>query len=440
MDALFDLPKMLSMSEEEAKKKRIGVAVSGGRDSVALLHMLFVCGYNVVAINVEHGIRGEESVADSRFVRELCDSMGIELYSYSVCAPRFSAENGYTLEQGARILRYRIFDELLDEGKCDYIALAHHMDDQAETVLMRILRGTGIRGLAGMRQVSGRYLRPLLCVSRADIDDYVKKNDLPFREDSSNGDAAYTRNFLRGEIAALKTRFPALLEAIARLSASAMEAEEYICAHTPDPVLKDGEMYVNISDLAEIAVAKRVILKAAEGLGVKQDIEERHFSLILSLANAESGKYIELTHMLAAHRQGDQIVFAIRGGAQDLSEAMFEEGDFPKFGIRIERVARADIPADLKCEKDALYLDADSVPEGAVIRHRKDGDVILKFGGGSKSLGDFFTDKKIPKRKRDGIAVIAKGSNVLAAASVDISSLCRITQDTREAFKITVMQ
>ena len=154
MGCFMDLPKLLGVSEEEAKKFKICVALSGGRDSVALLDILREAGYDVSAVNVEHGIRGEESVSDSRFVSELCASMDVPLFAYSVDAPSFSAQNGYTLEQGARILRYGIFDELLNEKKCDYIALAHHLDDQVETVLMRILRGTGIKGLTGMRAVS----------------------------------------------------------------------------------------------------------------------------------------------------------------------------------------------------------------------------------------------------------------------------------------------
>ena len=203
MNIAFDLSGLLGMSEGEAKKLKIGVALSGGRDSVALLHMLREAGYTLIAINVEHGIRGDESLRDSKFVAELCASLDVPLLAYGVDAPTFARESGYTLEQGARILRYRVFDRVLQEGKCDYIALAHHLDDQVETILMRILRGTGIKGLVGMRAVSGRYVRPLLGVSREEIDSYCKQNGLAYVEDSTNGDSAYTRNFLRGELAVL---------------------------------------------------------------------------------------------------------------------------------------------------------------------------------------------------------------------------------------------
>lgn len=438
MNIAFDLPGLLGMSEGEAKKLKIGVALSGGRDSVALLHMLREAGYTLIAINVEHGIRGDESLRDSKFVAELCASLDVPLLAYGVDAPTFASESGYTLEQGARILRYRVFDRVLQEGKCDYIALAHHLDDQVETILMRILRGTGIKGLVGMRAVSGRYIRPLLGVSREEIDSYCKQNGLAYVEDSTNGDSAYTRNFLRGELAVLKTRFPALGEAFKRLSSSAREAEEFIDGFVPEPILEGGEAYLNISDLSNVAIAKRAVLKAAGALGITQDIEERHFPLVLSLADAQSGKRVQLTHSLDVYRQGDRLAFALRRDAEAPEEIPFAAGEYEQFGIRVEELSAQLIPANLKGDGSALYLDADSVPDGAVIRRRREGDIISKFGGGSKSLGDFLTDKKVPSRKRDGIAVIACGKNILAVAGVDISADCKITPATKRAFKITL--
>ena len=117
--------------------KKIGVALSGGRDSVALAYALKTADIPLIAINVEHGIRGENSLKDSKFVADFCKKYDIPLLSFSLDVPSFCEENGYTTEQGARILRYEIFDKVLQEGKCDYIALAHHADDQAETIFMR---------------------------------------------------------------------------------------------------------------------------------------------------------------------------------------------------------------------------------------------------------------------------------------------------------------
>ena len=175
--------------------KTIGVALSGGRDSVALAYALKKADVSLIAVNVEHGIRGESSVNDSKFVEEFCKKYDIPLLSFSVDVPSFCKQNGYTTEQGARILRYDIFDKVLSDGKCDFIALAHHADDQVETVFMRIIRGTGVRGLCGMSAVSGKYIRPLLDCTREDINDFIAKNELPYVDDETNFDTDYTRNF-----------------------------------------------------------------------------------------------------------------------------------------------------------------------------------------------------------------------------------------------------
>lgn len=438
MSICVDLPSMLGIGADEAKKLTIGVAISGGRDSVALLHILFEQGYRLVAINVEHGIRGEESVQDSLFVKKFCEQLGVPLIAFEVDAPAFAKANGYTLEQGARTLRYMAFDKALAEGRCDYIALAHHREDQVETVLMRILRGTGVKGIAGMSPVNGRYIRPLLSVPRDEIDRYVEEHGLAFREDASNGDIHYTRNFLRQELNVLRTRFPALGDAVLRLTASAREAEEYIDSQVPDIDMKDGEAYVKIDDLKEPAIAKRLVLKAASALGVRQDIEQRHFPLIFALKDAENGKMIQLTHSLDAHKQNDRLVFALRREKANEDETEFEEGIFAEFGISVQKLPVSAFYAAQRGD-GALFADADSVPHGAVIRRRREGDCIEKFGGGSKSLGDFLTDKKVPKRKRDSLAVIACGNNILAVAGVDICAACKVTTSTRYVYKIETL-
>lgn len=412
----------------------------------------------VVAANVEHGIRGESSVRDSEFVKELCKRMGVELFSFSVDAPAFAKKYGYTLEQAARILRYRCFGGLLADGRCDYVALAHHLDDQIETVFMRILRGTGIRGLCGIKAVNGRYIRPLLDFNREDINEYVKRNGLLYVEDETNDDAGYTRNFLRKEINALKLRFPAMGAAIKRLCANAEEAESFIEEQIPQIKVENGVSYVKTADCENIVIAKRLILRAASALGVVQDIEDRHLSLALGLLDAQNGKSINLTHGLCVYRESDRLAFKLKRERDTVFECALEDGCF--FGVEIKAVdveyAKRMIgcckrrtnenkygeevcensDAGLTDESVILFADADKFPSGAVIRGRRDGDYIHKFGGGRKSLGDFLTDKKVPLHMRDSLRVIADGSRILAVFGVDISADVKIDENTRRAFRL----
>lgn len=475
----------------DGKPKTVCVALSGGRDSVALLHCLkqleesfskaqsvaklqnYVnqsqskdvtqdssVGYgklHIVAANVEHGIRGESSLRDSAFVAELCKRMGVELYSFTVDAPSFAKRNGYTVEQAARILRYRCFDELLDGGKCDYVALAHHLDDQIETVFMRILRGTGIRGLSGIKAVNGRYIRPLLDYTRDDISEYVARHNLEFVDDETNDDISYTRNFLRAEIATLKQRFPAMGAAIKRLSASAEECDSFVESQVPDVEVKDGVAYVKISDCVNTLIAKRLFMRAAAALGVVQDIEERHLNLVLDLLSADSGKRLDLTHGICVHKEGDSLAFTRQCNDSKMDETQFSvksqveeisfsEGYFEDFGISVKLVdvayAKENLGNDMRTKDNdikcaSLYIDAEKIPVGAVIRGRRDGDYIHKFGGGTKSLGDFLTDKKVPLRTRDSLKVVADGSRILAVFGVDISADVKIDENTKRVFALT---
>lgn len=422
----------------------ICVAVSGGRDSVALLHCLkgIECESAeenprivVSAVNVEHGIRGEASVRDSEFVSRLCKEWNIPLFSFSVNVPKFAKENGYTEEQAGRILRYDIFDKLIADGKCDFVALAHHLDDQVETVFMRILRGTGIRGLSGMKKVSGRYLRPLLGYGRDSIDRYIEENGLEYVDDATNGDTAYTRNYLREVLSDLKSRYPHIGESVGRLCDNAREADEYIESQLPEIEVKDGVSYIKTVDCANKLIAKRLIYRASCALGVMQDIEDRHYSLVLDLIEKPTGKYLMLTHGLCVYKEGDRLAFTLGNENLEICEREFQEGDFEDIGLSVKRVDKSDIAFG----GASLYIDGDKLPRDAVIRGRRTGDVIRKFGGGTKSLGDFLTDKKIPLRKRDGLAVIAKDSTVYAVPSVDISADVGIDENTETVYELKII-
>ncbi len=416
---------------EGLEGKRIAVAFSGGRDSVCLLHFLKERGEDVFAVNVEHGIRGENSLSDTRFAREFCKERGIPFQSHSVNALEYAKENGLTIEQAARELRYSVFKKLLDDGECDVVALAHHLGDQSETVLMRILRGTGIKGLRGMSASNGGFCRPLLGTPREEIDNYVREHNLPYVEDETNSDCRYTRNYLRKLIAQIKLRYPAFDESMARLARNAAEADDFIEKHTPRPLLSDGEAAAKISDFSETVTAKKLISACCAALGAYQDIEERHYALVFGLARCENGSRIELPHSICAHKDGDYIVFGLANGCQPLDLPFDKDGMNMRGGYAVERVS-----CDSVFSCDGLYIDCDKLPDGCRLRTRKAGDFIEKFGGGTKSLGDFLTDKKIPLRQRDSLLLIACGSEVYAICGVEISKKAAVDENSVNIMRI----
>ena len=424
--------------------KKVGVALSGGRDSMCLLSVLVDAGISPLAIHIEHGIRGNDSISDMNFVKDYASKHNIELKIYRIDAPKIAKEKGLSLEQAARIARYEVFDSLIKDGVVDCIALAHHANDQAETILMRILRGTGIKGLEGMQIQNGYYVRPLLEYTRDDINDYVIANNIPYVEDLTNAEDIYTRNFLRQEINKLKEKYPNIEESFLRLARNANDAEDFISKFVPEPIVDGDTATINIVDLKDRAIASRLIQKAMRCIGVMQDVEEKHIEAVLDLTTKENGSRRELSHSADAYKEEDKIVFTKRTekidvcipfkdvlGGEILNYSVEKLNEIPDDNsIRI-------IHANFNNLSKTIYMDLDKIPADALVRNRQDGDYISKFGGGTKSLGDYLTDKKIPLRLRDKIIVCAKDNDVLCVFGIEISSKVAIDDKTKQVIKIS---
>ena len=215
-----------------AEFKRIAVAVSGGRDSVALLDWLARSGGYagaVVVVHVDHKLRGSESDGDREFVRRLAADAGLELVLREVDVPEFCLRHGYGTEQGARLIRRRVFEQIVEDGVAERVLTAHHLSDQTESVLMHVFRGSGIDGLCGMREDDGVVFRPMLTTPAETIAAYAEKRRLGWRVDSSNADTAYSRNYLRHVVLpAIRKLYPTIEKNIARLSAAARDAAKLI--------------------------------------------------------------------------------------------------------------------------------------------------------------------------------------------------------------------
>ncbi len=208
-------------------------AVSGGADSMCLLHWLHALQqerrFRLYAAHFEHGIRGDESLRDAAFTEEQCRRLGIPCTLGRGDVPAFAAQQKIGLEEAARVLRYRFLEETADRLGCDRIATAHNQNDNAETMLMNLCRGAGTRGLAGIPPVRGRLIRPLLATDRASIEAYLRENDIPHIEDSSNQDDRNTRNRIRHQLLPLLEEMnPSMLLAFSRTASLLREDEEYL--------------------------------------------------------------------------------------------------------------------------------------------------------------------------------------------------------------------
>ncbi len=418
------------------KNDNICVALSGGKDSMCLLYLLnnIKDDYNLTlsAVNIEHGIRGEESKNDSLFVKNYCEKLNIPIKLFSVDAIRYSKENGYTLEQGARILRYQIFNDLLINDRTLKIATAHHQNDNVESVLFNLFRGTGLKGLGGISASVNRIIRPLINVKRSEIDQYIDKNKIPYVQDSTNFDSTYSRNFIRNELLTkINEKFPMAIDNINAFSKIACEEDEFLDRLAINLIDYNGENLSVIIE-SEPVLLKRAIIIALKECGLKKDYTKKHIDACFNLTTQNNGTYIILTNDLKVIKEYDKLSFYTDFPEKDGTIYPFSLGSFTfnDLTIRIEK-------SNFKNE-NALNFDGDKIPKNAVIRTRRNGDVFTKFSGGTKKLKDYFIDKKIERFKRDLIPLIAVDNQVLLIFGVEISDDIKIDENTKNINTATI--
>lgn len=416
------------------KNKKIGVAVSGGVDSMVMLDLFRRDGANIVAINIEHGIRGEESVNDSNFVKEYCKRMGVELRSYAVNSLDYAEKKGVSIELAARKLRYEIFDSLLKEKVVDVIALAHHLGDQVETILMRLFRGTGVRGMRGIVDRPG-FIHPMLPFRKHQIKDYALLNCIPYVEDSTNNDKAYTRNFIRKEIVpTIKARFGALEHAIEKISTSMTEVEDYLMSEITPATIENGiaSLPLSIFD-RHPAIAKKSIVECLRQMGVDKDIERVHLENILSLKKRANNAKLNLPFDIDVRKEYDKLTFKRRGSQETYNEPFDVNEEYSFGGYNYSFVESDGIVK-------GLTFDADSIPPSARIRTRQSGDKFKRFAGGTKSLSDYLTDIRLPRSLRDTLLVVADGHEVYLVLGVEIGENAKVTENTKKILKINISE
>ncbi len=429
---------------QDFRNKRICVAISGGSDSVALLHFLKSerekWGYSLSAAHCEHGIRGEESREDMRFTQSLCREWGIPLRTFEGDCPARAKAEKVSLETAARNFRYECFSSLLKEGSADYIALAHHRDDEAETALFRIARGASLTGAAAMRAQNGAYIRPLLAWSKEKIIRYIRENGLSYREDSTNGERVATRNTLRLEILpSLEEAIPGAAANIARFAALAAEDDALLYELSAKLLAQEEEGYA-VRFCEKKPLFTRACLTAMKALGVEKDYTAAHCNALFSLQALERGAMAKLPRGVCAKKREEDI-YIYREKEESLpplpSPKKYSMDGFD--GGRYEVKLAYAPPKEETGEWKALRFDEDKLPATAVFRFRKEGDEICRFGGGTKSLKKFFNEKKVPVEERECLPLLAEEEGVVyAVCGVEIAEQIKVDEHTRKTVYMTI--
>ncbi|MCR5108302.1 MAG: tRNA lysidine(34) synthetase TilS [Lachnospiraceae bacterium] len=450
------------------KGETIICALSGGKDSVCLFSVLLELkeklDFCLVAVHVEHGIRGEESRADAEFVKDLCKKNNTELKVYNEDVPVIAKKDGLSLEEAARYIRYKDFERAIEELGADKVAVAHHMNDQAETVLFNMIRGSSIKGLTGMRGRRDRIIRPLLNVTRAEIEEYVSDNSLLYVTDMTNEDTAYSRNRIRHMIIPEMEKLgERAVEHIAREAGEMSEILDYIedkaCKLYKSAVRDEKDIpektALCIADIKEMQKEAEVICRYMIKIILTRicdkwkDISYQNIDDIIKLLRLQSGKEVCLPYEVRVKRVNDSLYF-YRGRDRSLNNTVTDEELDPigrtelSDGEIIECRVFAYSPEMSYPQNDyTKWFDYDKISAGPKlrVRNRHEGDTIDLGGGhGNQSISRFFINQKIPSDERDNIKLLARGSDIIWIIGLRMGGSCKISEATKRVLEVRVIR
>lgn len=429
------------------------VGLSGGADSTALLDILSrLKGYNLhlIATHLNHCLRGAESDADEEFCRLLAARYGVPCEVRRIDIKKNAQDCRLNLEDAGRRARIAFFNEICEKYGAAGVVLAHHADDQAETVLMRLLRGSGMAGLSGMAHRNARgYLRPLLDVSRSEIEEYLCSYGLEWREDASNSDTVYLRNRIRHQLLPLLEEYnPAIREGLAATATIIRGDEELLRELTEEELrhscrIEEGRAVFSVSRLVSInrALSRRVLRSAITQLtGTLEGIQLDHIESILEMTTSKRPHvHLQLPRSVTVLREYDALV--ISGPAysvQVIADELLIDGvgryQLPWGGcITVEPATARDIHG----EPAAILLDLAAAPFPWTVRTFRHGDRMVPFGmSGRKKAKDIFIDKKIPQSERRRIPFLISNNNLLWIVGVCYSESCRIERRSASIYKV----
>lgn len=452
---------------------RVIAGVSGGADSVCLFLMLLELrekiGFDLIAVHVHHGLRGEAADQDQQFVEALCEQHRIPLEIFRVNLESIAKKRKQSLEEAGRMVRREAFDSVCKKYGGNKIALAHHQNDNAETLLWNLSRGTGLDGLGGIRPVNGKFIRPLLCMNRKEIEEYLAKRKQSYCIDETNAGTDYTRNKLRHLV------LPILEEQVNSAAVRHMnetmeqiwELQEYMQEQVEAAYQECVQEHFEKACWIQIQqksfetfpelIKKMVIRKGMEQVGgKKRDLSHKHVDVMMELMNKQVGRTLDLPYEMHAKRNYE--------GIRLEKQRTYSSGEEKKAEIMQECMSELNIPGEtiladknlkLRCKilekpknlsiKDipqkiyTKWFDYGIIKSSLYIRTRQAGDtIVIDEKGHQKKLKNWFVDEKIPKEVRDSQLLLAENNEILWVLGHRMSQAYQVKQSTKWILQIEV--
>lgn len=461
MDSIDKIKAVIKENELIKDGERVVVGVSGGADSVCLLLVLkeIMSPECITAVHINHGIRGDEAARDEDFVLKLCKRLEIRLEIRRLDVPLYARDNKISEEEAGRILRYRVFEEIRLLYKADKIAVAHNLNDVAETFLMNLSRGSGITGLAGIKLRSGVLIRPLIKTSRAEIEEIAACFGESFITDSTNNSLIYTRNRIRKRV------IPELEEvnerAVSHIN-DACERLEKIEGYIIKEAVKAYKSYVTkgkdifisneILTLDEVIIEEVLHKALSEAAGRARDIGSVHISYLLELFSKQVGRTIDLPYQVRVIRDYKGIRLQGRSHKPETGENTQVLHELLLYTEAVDGISAVVSDEDnirLTFEDGSIknlsqnscirWFDYDKIAGNVMVRFKEEGDyLVISPEGDKKKLKKYFTDSKIPSDKRGEIPLVASGNEVLWVVGYRTGEGARITQSTKKLLKMEI--
>ena len=420
--------------------QKVLLAVSGGIDSMVLLYLFEKSGFDYGIVHCNFQLRGDESDGDEEFVKREVLIHGVPAFFQTFDTREYAQINGISIEMAARELRYDFFEKTRKEHNYDFIATAHHSDDLIETFFLNLSRKTGIKGLTGIKDKTGYIIRPLLFAGRNEIEAFAAENYIEFREDSTNSEVVYQRNFLRHKILPLFAELnPSFKKNVLASIENLRDAENVYTGYFDSEKTKavtnaTDSLIVDIDTLQQSAYPKLLLFEILTAYGFNSAVVDELFQSLES----DSGKqFFSKTHRLVKDRdklfvspvnEGENKIFYIETGDIEL---------FQPFGINIEKLDANDFK--IRKERNFACLDNDKLQFPLLIRKWQQGDYFQPLGmTGFKKISDFFIDEKIPLHQKENIWLLCSGEKIVWIMGHRIDNRFKVTGKTKNILQIEV--